>query len=134
MAALVLVSVLAACAMPSPPPPPPLPAAAPAFVEYGLASWYGPGFQHHRTAAGERFNTNRLTAAHRTLPLNSVVKVTNLDNGRSVTVRINDRGPYFRGRIIDLSAAAARALGMKQNGLAQVRIELANEAEAQAGY
>ncbi|HVB79584.1 MAG TPA: septal ring lytic transglycosylase RlpA family protein [Candidatus Binataceae bacterium] len=93
------------------------------FLQVGLASWYGPGFQDHRTADGRRFNMNGLNAAHRTLPMNSLVRVTNLENGRSVVVRINDRGPYIAGRIIDLSRAAARALGMKKDGLARVRIE-----------
>lgn len=78
----------------------------------GLASWYGPGFQGHRTASGERFNTEGLTAAHRSLPLGCHVLVTNRMNGRSVVVRINDRGPFGTGKVIDLSHASARAIGM----------------------
>jgi rare lipoprotein A len=78
----------------------------------GMASWYGPGFQGHRTASGERFNTNGLTAAHRSLPLGCRVLVTNRVNGRSVVVRINDRGPFGTGKVIDLSHASAQAIGM----------------------
>lgn len=78
----------------------------------GLASWYGPGFGGHRTASGERFNVGALTAAHRSLPFGSRVRVTSRRTGRSVVVRINDRGPYVGGRVIDLSPAASRALGM----------------------
>ena len=89
----------------------------------GTASWYGPGFHGKRTASGERFDQNALTAAHRKLPLGSVVKVTNLDNGRSIVVAINDRGPYKKGRVIDLSKGAARKLGIVDDGIAKVRIE-----------
>lgn len=78
----------------------------------GLASWYGPGFSGHRTASGERFNTGAFTAAHRFLPFGSRVRVTSRRTGRSVVVRINDRGPFVGGRVIDLSPAASRALGM----------------------
>ena len=92
----------------------------------GTASWYGPGFHGRRTANGERFNQNALTAAHRTLPFGTRVRVTNLRNNRSVVVRINDRGPYSGGRIIDLSAAAAREIGMINSGVARVRIEVLN--------
>ncbi|MGH7089435.1 MAG: septal ring lytic transglycosylase RlpA family protein [Stellaceae bacterium] len=120
--ALGLAMLLSACHTPPPA------AFRPGYVEVGLASWYGPGFQHHRTADGSRFDMHGLTAAHRTLPLNSLVRVTNLENGRSVVVRINDRGPWIDGRIIDLSAAAARRLGMKADGLARVRIELVRAA------
>ena len=77
-----------------------------------MASWYGPGFQGHKTASGERFNTNGLTAAHRSLPLGCRVLVTNRVNGRSVVVRINDRGPFGTGKVIDLSHASAQAIGM----------------------
>ena len=93
------------------------------FRQVGTASWYGPGFHGKLTASGERFNQNALTAAHRKLPLGSEVKVTNLDNGRSIVVEINDRGPYKKGRVIDLSKAAARKLGIVDDGLAKVRIE-----------
>ncbi|MBB3903133.1 rare lipoprotein A (peptidoglycan hydrolase) [Methylobacterium brachythecii] len=78
----------------------------------GNASWYGPGFQGHRTASGERFNSGALTAAHRSLPFGTRVRVTNNATGRSVVVRINDRGPFVGGRQIDLAAGAARAIGM----------------------
>jgi rare lipoprotein A len=94
-----------------------------AFRQVGVASWYGPGFHGRKTASGERFDQNDLTAAHRKLPLGSEVKVTNLANGRSVTVAINDRGPYAKGRVLDLSKAAARKLGMVEDGVAKVRIE-----------
>jgi rare lipoprotein A len=95
----------------------------PAFRQTGVASWYGPGFHGKRTASGERFDQNDLTAAHRKLPLGSEVKVTNLENGRAITVEINDRGPYVKGRVIDLSKAAARRLGIVDDGVAKVRIE-----------
>jgi rare lipoprotein A len=124
--------LLAACAEPALPPPaisalpPPAPAPMPEqpfFSQVGTASWYG-GFHHGRkTANGERYNMHGMTAAHRALKMGTVLRVTNLDNGRTTTVRINDRGPYKNGRIIDLSAAAARDLGMQQSGLARVRIE-----------
>lgn len=88
----------------------------------GKASWYGPGFHGRLTANGERYNQNAMTAAHRSLRFGTRVKVTNLNNGRSVVVRINDRGPYIKGRVIDVSAAAARSLGMIQSGVAPVRV------------
>jgi rare lipoprotein A len=91
-----------------------------AYQASGNASWYGPGFDGRRTASGERFNRNALTAAHKTLPLHSRVRVTNLANNKSVVVKINDRGPYVRKRIIDLSQAAARAIGLR--GLGRVAI------------
>ena len=78
----------------------------------GLASWYGPGFGGHRTASGERFNAGAFTAAHRFLPFGAQVRVTSRRTGRSVVVRINDRGPYAAGRVIDLTPAASHALGM----------------------
>ncbi|EGJ34779.1 rare lipoprotein A [Moorena producens 3L] len=90
----------------------------------GIASWYGSGFHGRRTASGERFNQYALTAAHRTLRFGTRVKVTNLRNGRSVIVRINDRGPYVRGRIIDLSRGAARIIGLVRSGTGSVRIEI----------
>lgn len=94
------------------------------YVQKGKASWYGPGFRGRKTASGERFNPHRLTAAHRKLPLGTKAKVTNLRNGRTVEVEINDRGPYVRGRIIDLSKAAAEYLGMKQAGTTLVLLEV----------
>jgi rare lipoprotein A len=101
----------------------------PTRTETGLASWYGAKHHGKRTASGEVFNQDRLTAAHPTLPWGSRVKVINLDNGKSVDVRINDRGPYKQGRIIDVSRAAARALGMMQQGIATVRIEWISNSE-----
>lgn len=99
----------------------------------GWASWYGPGFHGRRSASGERYNQNALTAAHRSLPFGTKVRVTNTRNGRSVVVKINDRGPYIRGRIIDLSAAAARIVGVMQSGVAPVRVEvLSNQRSAAA--
>jgi rare lipoprotein A len=94
-----------------------------AFRQVGVASWYGPGFHGRLTASGERFDQNDLTAAHRKLPLGAEVKVTNLENGRSVIVEINDRGPYIKGRVIDLSKGAARRLGIVEEGVAKVRVE-----------
>jgi rare lipoprotein A len=90
----------------------------------GMASWYGPGFDGNLSASGEVFNQEAMTAAHKSLPFGTRVQVTNLDNGRSVVVRINDRGPYAGGRVIDLSAAAARLLGLMQSGVAPVRLEI----------
>lgn len=90
------------------------------FASIGTASWYGPGLHGRKTASGERFNQYGLTAAHKTLPLGSRVKVTNLANGRSVIVKINDRGPYVHGRIIDLSQGAKNAINM--GGIGRVSI------------
>ncbi len=94
-----------------------------AAVEEGLASWYGPKFAGRLTSDGEVFDPSKLTAAHRTLPFGTLVKVTNLVNGRSVVVRINDRGPFKPNRIIDLSRGAAEAIGMISMGVARVRLE-----------
>jgi len=102
-------------------------------VEEGIASWYGPGFHGRLTASGERYNMYAFTAAHKTLPMGTKVLVTNLENGRQTIVRINDRGPFVKGRIIDLSYAAARALGMHQKGTARVRIEALSESPSAAG-
>lgn len=90
----------------------------------GQASWYGPGFHGRRTASGEIYNQNAMTAAHPSLSFGTRVKVTNLNNGRSVIVRINDRGPYARGRVIDVSAAAANSLGMINTGVAPVEVTI----------
>lgn len=98
-----------------------------AHSETGIASWYGPGFHGKRTANGEIFNRNELTAAHKTLQMPSMVRVTNLENGRSIVVRINDRGPYAHGRIIDLSEKAAELLGIKAKGTAKVRVDVLEE-------
>jgi rare lipoprotein A (peptidoglycan hydrolase) len=97
------------------PPPAPRP-------KQELASWYGPGFNGCRTTTGERFNENAMTAASKTLPLGSHVVVTNPQNGRSVEVRINDRGPHVRGRTLDLSKRAAQKLGLTKKGVARVEI------------
>lgn len=91
--------------------------------QQGMASWYGPGFAGRRTANGEIFDPSELTAAHKELPFNTIVRVHNLDNGASVVVRINDRGPFVSGRIIDLSRAGAEAIGMIGSGTARVRLE-----------
>ncbi len=123
---------LAACAEQALPPPPvaalppPVPAPAPEqpfFNQIGTASWYGDFHHGRKTANGERYDMHDMTAAHRSVRMGTVLRVTNLENGRTTTVRINDRGPYVDGRVIDLSAAAAHDLGMKQSGLARVRIE-----------
>ncbi len=87
-------------------------AASGKVLQSGKASWYGPGFHGKRTASGETFNTNEFTAAHRTLPFGTKVKVVNKKTGRAVVVRINDRGPYAHGRVIDLSRASAKAIGI----------------------
>ncbi len=149
---LVLGSALAACSTGRAPPPPvvaPKPqATAPeaglykvgkpyqvdgvwyypsedySYVEEGVASWYGPDFHGKRTANGERFDMNDLTAAHPTLPLPSIVNVTNLDNGRSLKLRINDRGPFKSKRIIDISRQGAQLLGFKEQGTARVRVQI----------
>lgn len=93
-------------------------------VEYGEASWYGKKYHGRKTASGEKYNMNKLTAAHRTLPFGTKVRVTRLDNGRSVVVRINDRGPFVRGRIIDVSREGAKKLDMIRDGIADVRVEI----------
>ena len=94
------------------------------YSEVGIASWYGPDFHAKKTANGEKYNMHSLTAAHRTLPLPSIVKVTNLENGRSLVVRVNDRGPYARNRIIDVSKKVAQLLGFMEKGTAKVRVEI----------
>lgn len=128
--AVPVVILLGSCAPPLPAVVTPVlstPVAAraelPAFDVVGIASWYGPGFAGRRTASGDIFDPNQLTAAHRTLPFGTHVKVTNMDNGRTVVVRINDRGPFKAGRIIDLSRAAAERIGMLGSGTVRVMIE-----------
>ena len=96
------------------------------IVNVGAASWYGPGFAGRKTASGEIFDETKFTAAHKTMPLGARARVTHLGNGKSVEVLINDRGPYIDGRMIDLSQASAKALGMIDNGVAKVRIEFLN--------
>lgn len=135
--------LLAACASTAPAAPPPkrgwdgtikigkpyqvngvwyYPGDDPAYDETGIASWYGPGFHGAYTANGESYDMDQIGAAHKTLPLPSFVEVTNLENGRVLTVRLNDRGPFVEGRIIDLSRRAAQLLGMQEKGTAKVRV------------
>lgn len=94
------------------------------YKETGIASWYGEDFHNKRTANGETYNKRAVTAAHRTLPLPSIVRVTNLENGKSIIVRVNDRGPYVKNRIIDLSEKGAELLGYKNKGVAKVKVEI----------
>lgn len=94
------------------------------YSEVGVASWYGSDFHNKKTANGEKYDMHTLTAAHRTLPLPSIVKVTNLENGRSLVLRVNDRGPYAKNRIIDISKRGAQLLGFQTKGTAKVRVEL----------
>src|SRR2546426_12073593 len=110
----------AGCALVRAPAPPPITDG----VQVGVASWYGPGFHGNRSANGEIYDQYELTAAHPSLPLGTRVMVTNLENGRAVQVRINDRGPFVGGRAIDLSYAAARTIGMVGPGTVRVRVEV----------
>ena len=148
LAVLVLAANLAACA--TAPPPPAVrsasrgaagtmapyqvagvwyrPHAQPDYDEVGTAAWYGPQYQGRRTADGELFDMDRATAAHTTLPLPCIVEVTNLDNGRRARLRVNDRGPFARGRILDVSRAAARELGFETQGSARVRVRFVGPA------
>ena len=114
-AAVILVAASLGCATTGP-------LAGGRSEEVGLASYYGREHDGRRTASGEMFDMNEMTAAHRTLPFGTRVRVTDLANGRQVTVRINDRGPFRRGRIVDLSYAAARKLGIVGRGVAKVRV------------
>jgi peptidoglycan lytic transglycosylase len=106
------------------PPPPVEPNVKPLFVQLGKASWYGAPFHNRKAANGEFYNMNAMTAAHLTLPLNSIVRVTNVKSGQTVTVRITDRGPFVEDRIIDLSAAAAKAIDVWRRGIALVKLEV----------
>ena len=131
---LLVVGVLglAACAtrapettVPGAAPAPPIPTAEqPTFSQTGVASWYGGTHQGQTTASGEHFDKGALTAAHPSLAIGTIVRVTSLATGKSVKVRINDRGPRTSGRIIDLSAAAARALALLHDGVARVALEV----------
>jgi len=150
------LAVLAACSTaPTPPPPEPTPTVTvppsagvykigqpyqvdnvwyypreqPDYDETGIASWYGPDFYGKATANGETYDGNQLTAAHKTLPMPVNVRVTNLDNGKSLIVRVNDRGPYARGRVIDLSKRAAELLDVVQTGTARVRVTYLSRAD-----
>lgn len=118
------VEAPAASAEPTPPKVPSEPAPAPPetlrALQRGRASWYGPGFQGRRTASGERFDMHAMTAAHKTLPFGTVVRVRSLRTGREVDVRINDRGPYRPGYVIDVSRSAAQALGLLELGVKEV--------------
>ena len=120
LAALVALLVFATWPTAAPPPPRP--------VQHGLASYYGPGFHGRETASGQIFDQGEMVAAHRTLPLGTVVRVTNLKNGRAVTLRVIDRGPYGRnhrkGTIIDVSKGAAQRLQFVRDGLVRVRVEI----------
>lgn len=103
----------------------------PNYKEVGMASWYGSDFHNRKTANGETYNMNDYTAAHRTLPLPSMVKITNLENGKSVKVRVNDRGPFAKGRIIDVSKKVAQKLDFHNQGTTKVMVEfLVEDTEA----
>ncbi|MDB5420993.1 MAG: hypothetical protein JWR59_940 [Brevundimonas sp.] len=109
------------------------PAEQPNYDEVGMASWYGAQFNGRATASGERFDMNSLSAAHKTLPLPAMVEVTNLSNGRSAVVRVNDRGPFVDGRIIDLSRGAAEEIGLLSQGVGQVRVRYVGPAPRLGG-
>lgn len=98
-------------------------ASAHGYAEEGIASWYGPNFHGKRTSNGEVYDMYKMTAAHKILPMNTTLKVTSLENGRSIVVRVNDRGPFVAGRVIDLSRSGAEALDMHRKGTARVRLE-----------
>ncbi len=123
-----IVALAGACS--TNPAPPTMEVVEQGWKQVGEASWYGPGFHGNQTASGEVYDMEAMTAAHRRLPFGSRVQVVNLDNGRSTQVTINDRGPFARGRIIDLSRAAARDIGMLGSGTARVRIEVLEERTA----
>jgi rare lipoprotein A len=129
--AALLMLALSACAgqrMPAAAPPPmhtvTVAPERPTFSQVGVASWYGPPMQGQTTANGERFDMREMTAAHRSLPFGTIVRVTVLGTGRLVKVRINDRGPLVAGRVLDLSKRAAKELGVDDDGTAQVRLEV----------
>jgi rare lipoprotein A len=126
-AAAALAIAAAACVHAPRPPPPGAPAPgaerAPARGEVGIASFYGRRFHGKRTASGARYDMRALTCAHRSAPFGTRLRVTDLETGRSVVVTVTDRGPFARGRVVDLSLAAARQLGMVERGLAKVRVE-----------
>jgi peptidoglycan lytic transglycosylase len=120
---LLMLAIAAGCSS-SPPKPVYFPGYPIGYVERGMASWYGPGFHGNKTANGERYDMHKLTAAHRTLPLGSIAIVRSSSTGKEVTVRINDRGPFARGRVLDLSYAGARTLGMVGNGTDQIELRV----------
>lgn len=119
---IFLASILATCS--GVPKPTYFPGYPVGFVERGVASWYGPGFHGNKTANGERYDMHQLTAAHRTLPLGSIAVVRSMSTGRQVTVRINDRGPFARGRVLDLSLAGAQALEMTGSGTDEIELRV----------
>ncbi len=122
--AFVLVLTLAlGCSSPAPKPVY-FPGYPIGYVERGMASWYGPGFHGNKTANGERYDMHKLTAAHRTLPLGSIAIVRSATTGKEVTIRINDRGPFAKGRVLDLSYAGARTLGMVGQGTDQIELRV----------
>lgn len=149
---IFFAAVVAGCARRRPAVNPPAPAPAPSgpvtpqpvpsrpgalpgqFTEEGMASWYGAPFDGRRTSDGEVYDMHEFTAAHRTLPFNAMVRVTNLSNGRHVDVRINDRGPFVANRIIDLSYSAAEAIGMVGPGTARVRLDLIGGPDPNVGF
>jgi rare lipoprotein A len=124
----MLLLLAAACASKPPARAPQSPADWSRFRQEGEASWYGPTFHGKTTANGERYNMLGMTAAHKQLPFNTLVKVTNLANGVNAVVRINDRGPFLKGRILDLSYAAARALQANSSGVIRIRLEVVGSA------
>lgn len=124
MARTMIVAAGFAVACTGPPAVQPMRSVDTGWIEEGEASWYGPGFHGKQTASGEVYDMDALTAAHRELPFGSHVKVVNLENGREVQVRINDRGPFAKGRVLDVSRAAARQIEMIGPGTARVRIEV----------
>jgi rare lipoprotein A len=123
LALFAFLAFLTGCSSPAPKPVY-FPGYPIGYVERGMASWYGPGFHGNRTANGERFDMHKLTAAHRTLPLGSIALVRSATTGKEVTVRINDRGPFAKGRVLDLSYAGARTLGMVGHGTDQIELRV----------
>ncbi len=130
LAVVAAALCLTQCSSPSPKQPSSKPVSPPPqqvqwrSYQSGGASWYGGRWHGRKTANGERYNQLTMTAAHKTLPFNSMVKVTNLSNGHWCVVRINNRGPYIRGRVIDVSVAAAKQLGFYERGLTRVKLEV----------
>ncbi len=108
----------------------PMKKAYPGFFQHGIASWYGPGFDGRKTSSGEIYDMNGLTAAHNILPLNTLVRVTNLSNNKDVVVRINDRGPFVKDRVIDLSLGAAQRIGVVAPGTTPVRVSVIGPADS----
>jgi rare lipoprotein A len=122
-AVILLVTLAAGCSSPAPKPVY-FPGYPIGYVERGTASWYGPGFHGNKTANGEQYDMHKLTAAHRTLPLGSIAVVRSATTGKEVTVRINDRGPFAKGRVLDLSYGGARMLGMIGQGTDQIELRV----------